>query len=249
MKSKTVFLFLAVVSLISHLGYADFLDDNPNEPKTFLMPPERVYSPPGFDSNDNVQLVITGHLPSTCFRMGATTAEVDHSTKTITIHNQAYYYAHSWCATVLVPFIKTIEVGILEAGEYKVQAENWHGSFITGENLPIQISKNSGPDDFLYAIIDDVRFKKDDVDGSSITVSGSLAGRCMELDRIDVLYRAKNIIEVLPIAKIKGQDQKGCEHEHVAFERKVSIQSPWKGKVLIHVRSLNGQSINKEVDL
>ncbi len=246
---KRGLIFLGIVcSIFQNTSYGEFMDDK-QPPKVFLMPPEQIYSPPGFDSNDNVQLVITGYLPSTCFRVGATTAEVDHSTKTITVHNNAYFYSHSWCATVQIPFIKTIDLGLLQPGEYKVQAENWHGSFIRGENLPIQPSVNSGPDDFLYAVVDEVHYSNTDGKAPMLTVTGTLTGDCMELDRIELKYRSKNIIEVLPIVKLKGDSEKECGSQLTTFERQVPIQSKGTGAMLIHARSLNGQSINKEIKL
>jgi hypothetical protein len=65
----------------------------------------------------------------------------------------------------------------------------------------------------------------------------------MNLDRVQVLYRVPNVIEVLPYVEYKSGAN--CIQSSRPFETQVAIQSPWRGKSLIHIRSLNGQSINK----
>jgi hypothetical protein len=76
---------------------------------------------------------------------------------------------------------------------------------------------------------------------------GEFNSDCMHLQEVKVLYRAENIIEVLPIATMdEGQN---CHTASIPFQSQVNIQSPWKGRTLIFVRSLNGQAISKVVDL
>jgi hypothetical protein len=53
-----------------------------------------------------------------------------------------------------------------------------------------------------------------------------------------------HVLVVLPIVEIKD---KGCEPAKIPFEVDVDLGTP-KGETLLHVRSLNGNSLNEVVD-
>ena len=50
-----------------------------------------AYVPDGFDSNDNVQVVVEGEFMNTCFRPTTPKSEVDPISGEIRITGQAYY--------------------------------------------------------------------------------------------------------------------------------------------------------------
>jgi hypothetical protein len=69
----------------------------------------------------------------------------------------------------------------------------------------------------------------------------------MSFQETKALYRTENIIEILPIASVK--ENLNCKPSHHPFEIPVALNNPWKGPTLVYVRSLNGQSIAKVLDL
>lgn len=221
-----------------------FADPLPNLPELVTIAPEHVFSPRGFDNNDNAQITIAGNLPSTCFKTGPVSTRVDHATKTVYVKNQAYFYPGCWCLQVLVPFTQTVDLGVLPVGQYQVVAEQGNGVFHQKSTLPISYSTNSGPDDYLYALVDDAQIEPAHAARSKVlTISGILASTCMDVSDVRVVYRDGSVIEVLP--KVTLRDEAECAPAKIAFKRKVKLSPNWKGETLVHVRSLNGQALNK----
>ncbi len=80
---------------------------------------QKIYVPSGFDSNDHVQIVGEGMFRNTCYRPAPSSVRVVEATKTIYIGPIAYEYA-GLCLQVVLPFERTIDVGILKAGLWKI---------------------------------------------------------------------------------------------------------------------------------
>ena len=93
-------------------------------------PIEKVFVPLGFDDNDKVEVIVHGEFPSSCYKMGPAGATVDAVGKKIVINAQAYYYPGAVCISMMVPFIKSVELpGLMAPGVYEV-------------SLPIRLSLN-----------------------------------------------------------------------------------------------------------
>ena len=60
------------------------------KPAIVVQLPENVFSPMGFDDNDNAQIVLYGNLPDTCHKAGSVRYRVDKQRKTIFIRNEVY---------------------------------------------------------------------------------------------------------------------------------------------------------------
>jgi hypothetical protein len=216
----------------------------PNLPELVTVAPHDVFAPQGFDNNDSAQVTIAGDMLNTCFKAGPATAEVDQVRKTILIRNRAYFYSSCWCLYVLVPYVKTIDLGVLPVGTYKILFEQENGKLQRKGIMPVALSANSGPDDYLYALIDEATVEpKEEGSPRTLKLSGFLTSSCMELSAVKVLYRAPNVIEVLPIVSI--ENEAGCDARKRPFVKEVSLNPPWTGLTLVHVRSLNGQALNK----
>ena len=209
-------------------------------PQLVPIPSEQVFAPPGFDDNDNVQIVIHGELINTCYKAAHAHVTVDRDKKLITVVPQAYVYDGEWCLSVLVPFTDTVDLGILPAGQYHV-VEYTQGRMVHDVILPIAQAKTASPDDYLYAPVKNAILKTG-ASGQELVLSGTFASDCMELQDVKVLYRTPHIIEVLPIASYKTGTT--CDQNPRPFETDVKLPAVDPGETLIYVRSLNGQAIN-----
>jgi hypothetical protein len=241
--SNLKYQFLVFASLLSLAAPA--LADEPGMPRLLDVTPTRVFAPPGFDSNDNAQLVLAGEFPNTCFRMGPAEARVDVERKRIFVRSRAYYYPQGWCLQTLVPFDQTVELGVLPAGEYSVHVE---GERDLRVKMPVALSVSGGPDDFLYALVDEGRTEVVSEEGQQeLIVAGKLTSSCMFIKELRTMYRARNVVEVLPIAEVRPNTI--CQPVLRPFEARVLLRRPWDGDTLVHIRSLNGKAVNRVVQL
>lgn len=239
-------VLMTVAGFQPALGFAESILDEIHLVNTL---PNRVFIPPGFDDNDNAQVVLKGNYPNTCFKTAPATAQVDRVAKKIVIQNQAYYNQSCWCLFVLVPYVQSVDIGILEAGSYSLFLEDKQKNLHPAGTLPVAIGTGPGQDDFLYAPIEDA-FVNPTTSGApsprTLTLTGTFTSDCMSIKEVRTFYRAQNVIEVLPMLDIKSGV--ACKDTSVPFQRVVKLNVPWSGSTLIHVRSMNGKAINKVVE-
>lgn len=222
------------------------------KPQAVKLIPQDTFIPPGFDDNDNAQVVISGYLPNTCYKAGGATAKVDEKEKKIYIQNTAYVYAGCWCAEVIVPYMHTINLGIIPTGQYQVLVQDEKLKFHDQGQLNVVSSKTTSPDDYLYAPVRDVFLENGDPSdthdgGPTLVIRGQYTSNCMRSHEVRVNYRDHHIIEIFPIVTMT--EGPNCHAAAIPFESKVKLQNSWSGSTLIYVRSLNGQSISKVIEL
>jgi len=222
-------------------------------PVLVTSPIDTVYTPLGFDDNDDAEIVLRGKFPDTCFKVGPTTAVVNRDEKTITVDAKAYQYSGETCLKVEAPFLQSVKMGPLPVGEYTVQVLNRDVSAL---NLKVIASQTDNPDDFLYAPVEAVSFNKGlGTQKSSGTQKIVLEGHypytflgCMKLDEVRTQVTPGRVLVVQPIAKMYT-DNADCTDQATtkAFRVEHEIDAP-EGEYLAHVRVLAGQSLNRTVD-
>lgn len=218
-------------------------------PYLITSPVETVYVPVGFDDNDNVEVILYGHLYNNCVKVGPATATVSEQTKTITVKAQSWSYYHQSCEgqEMYNPFTQPIQVGPLKAGSYQIKIEGRPEAKSTA--LVVTPHTKSTPDDFLYAPVEELSISEDfERKIQSLTLSGEFLDQpngCVVLNRIETKVVSENVIVVLPIAE--QQFGVKCSDLSVSsrFKKTVKIPGFLSGKYLIHVRVLNGQSLNR----
>lgn len=228
------------------------------QPKQEDTLPAHIFIPPGFDDNDNAQIVVDGELENTCYKVGPTTSRVDTEKKTVVVRQTMYHYTDPgcFCLEVREPYTVTVNLGVLPAGQYKVLVEKG-GEQIAKGHLPVAIAKSPNADDYLYAPVSNVYVDPgNELNPSStsnsetqIVLSGIFKNTCMEIQEVRANLRAGNIIEVLPIAQLR--EDRVCAQTIKRFEHRIAVSkllgsgsSVAHGRYLIHVRSLNGQAVN-----
>ncbi len=248
MKNKRVDLsvyFALVLGFLCNASNATPLP-NPTKPVLVTVLPNKVFVPNGFDDNDNAQVVIHGEFPNTCYKTGPTEVTVNEEAKEIRITNKAYFYNGCWCMDVQVPWSQIINVGVLSVSKYKIFAETKQGGFNLISNLDVNPATNPGPDDFPYAPVSEASVSGANTPGSKkLALKGIFNTTCMSFkEQPKVRVQPDNVIVVLPIVEIGTQ---GCQPARIPFEVEVDLGTQ-KGETLLHIRSLNGNSINQFVD-
>lgn len=201
---------------------------------------KRVYVPEGFDDNDNVQFVGEGIFSSGCYRYADTKLTIDHAQKTIRIEPQAFKYSGA-CIQVMLPFDHTVDVGLLEKGTYSV---------IQGEGLlpiaqiVVKEATTSEPDESLYAPISQALYQSRG-GANKVYLTGDFPSSCMKLVKVETHVTADAII----LQPIMEMGTTNCLEAKTSFETVVNLSAVKAGRYLLHVRSMNGKSVNNLVDV
>jgi hypothetical protein len=214
--------------------------DTPDTESTEIL---KAWVPIGFDNNDKTQVVVDGLLPNTCFKLGPYTTRVDAATKTIRLQQNLYHFS-GMCLQMIIPFTQTLDIGLLEAGDYKLVDE---ASGKALGVLPVTQAKSPNIDDFLYANMREVHVGKNVTTGQNVlTGSFDLPTRCATFRGASVHYYPE-VIVVQPLLNRIGTAACGADMKRLEFQ--VNLKPGLKGTYLLHVRSMSGQAINRLVEL
>lgn len=199
------------------------------------VPSEHLYIPKGYDSNDNIELIVEGYLPNLCYKNPGTDIEI----KGNQIHVQLNAFSRDdgqvACAEMIVPFVHTFSIGILDQGNYEVIVNNKQ----RGE-LFVEESTSSAIDDHIYANVESVQRVAGE---SRVVVKGHHPSDCLEFDRFEIFHNDKDVYSVLPITK---QVADFCPLKMIPFSYELDIPNYLDSdRVLLHLRSLNGRSVNE----
>jgi len=197
-----------------------------------------VFVPVGFDDNDEVVVVLDGYLPNSCYKVEGAKVSVDANTKKVEVTQMARRWPGP-CLLALVPFSSTVSVGMLPKGEFTVTS---YGA--AEEKLAVGEATSAGPDDFLYAPVDHASIAPTAASGQvSAVLEGRFTNSCMAIEEVRVIDSGKTL-EVLPIMKV--EDRSDCRSNvEIPFRKYVELPAGLgDGRHLLHVRSLNGRSVN-----
>lgn len=223
-------------------------------PASINAPVQKIYVPNGFDSNDNVQVVMSGTFPNSCYKTGSTGSSVDLQSNTVLVWAKAFDYSGAGhiCTQALVPFIQEVNVGILPSGKYKVK---FASDPSISNTLTVDPHRIESPDDHLYAPVQsamvlDAEIKADDSDNylrKTLTLSGKfpyLFVGCLIMKEVIVRNTPNDVLVAMPVAEEIDDARCGQEGTH-NFKVDVPINEVLTGDVLLHVRVMNGHSLNQ----
>lgn len=237
---STVSALAFVGSLISGAAFAD-------TGKLVPSPVEKLLIPNGFDDNDNAEVIVHGHYRDSCFKTGPTKVKVDHARKVVTIFPYSIQYTDGACADMIVPFVQSVKVGILNEGNYKVQVGN---SNVKDGFIPVAHRVVETPDDFLYAPVDDAYIEQQGREQTLVlrgTYPRTYVG-CAIISNVRAHVEGELLV-VQPVMELLS-DADECRRRKwkPQFVEKVELQQPLGiGDNVIHVRVLSGNSLNKLV--
>ncbi len=200
---------------------------------------ERVFVPTGFDDNDDVEVVVDGVFPDTCYHIVPGTFEVDVATGSVTLFPKARR-SDALCLMLPVPYTYVFNLGKMPMGRFRVKT--WDGA-ITRE-LPVAEAASGGPDNELYAAIDNATIERHPDGTMRVVLEGMYTNTCMGWDRTEVINANAEVFEILPIVKIA--DRADCRNEKFPFKGvSVILPNVPPGRFLAHVRAMHGGSVNR----
>jgi hypothetical protein len=210
---------------------------------------EKIFIPEGYDTTDVVEVVLKGYFLDACNTLESPLVLIDSENKIITITPRSYRMEQDLCVQMISPFTQVINLGRLLQGGYRINITSQ--PHIDAE-LKVESSKTQNTDNFLYAPVEYADVKK--VSNSSITIT--LHGRypllkkgCMQIKGVIAHEYKNNVITLQPISEIR--DDATCESDPVGadFSYSVALEKITAGETLIHVRTLNGGSYNRIVEI
>jgi hypothetical protein len=229
MKNLLTLLFIANSAMaIAHAG----------TPVETLVPVDHIYSPKGFDSNDNSEVVISGYLPNLCHKSPSTEVKVIGNQIEITVKALFYEPNNPFCPEVIVPFIQAVNVGLLDKGLYQIRV-NGQTPYEQNSQLTVAEATSSSVDDYVYANVDWI---DKGAGGRTVYLKGYNPSDCFVFDRIEITDNGKDTYSIQPKMK---QVTDFCPMKMVPFALEMEVPAALTSKkVLLHVRSMNGNSVN-----
>jgi len=202
-----------------------------------------AFVPIGFDDNDKIEIMVAGIFPSTCHKVGPYDFRVDESSRSIFIEQKAYVYPGQ-CLRMMVPFTSLINLKIIKDGNYSLRDAK------TGEllgELPVTRATVPEADEHLYAQVKDAYIHTTEDAKTELHLKGVFASRCMKIQETKVGYH-KDVIVVQPILERTAPIEQ-CGNQMTRFHIKKELKKGLKGTQLLHVRVMDGKSINQLVEL
>lgn len=215
---------------------------------------EAFVAPKGYDTNDNVEIIIDGKLPNACFEIYKSNVDVDQKKFEITLQQlvkvknitecQANHQDHQNIPMWPIQYTNRLELGNLKAGTYKVNYNT--GTTVTTKTFEVSATVSSGIDDFLYAPISNAFIPEliYSTDSAEVILTGILTNTCMNFNGEVEVQRMGNVFIVLPKMSLNTFTQ--CSPTQIPLQSIVSLGAIKKeGRYLVHVRSTTGRSVNK----
>ncbi len=208
------------------------------------IPVQKVYTPEGFNSNENSQIVVTGTLPNLCHKSPLVKKQITDKEIKIELTSLSYDVTNTYCPEAILPFEKTIDLGELEEGNYNVVINE--GTQVQQEEKLIVESADpvNGNENLIYANITDIQISEDDP--TAIRLKAYNPSTCFEIDEIKINSDQNGTYTVSPILK---QRDEFCAYKMVPFD--IDIKLPIQEgdeNILLHVKTMDGDSINRIIN-
>ena len=251
MKSFIMPTFFAAVSSLS-LVVSQSANAQSVMPVLRNAPIDQIFVPQGFDDNDTVEVILHGHFSDSCNKIGPALGSVDEASSTVVVGARAFSYNGNECIPMSIPFVQSVKLGQLKAGTYQVQLRGFEST--VSKTLTVVPATVATADDNLYAPVEDLSFTQNVKDPSSfkLVVGGlfpKVEGGCLKVKELKAfLAPSPDVLVVLPIAEFE-KDVAKCPATQNPRDRMFRVSKKLKldlkNDLLIHVRVLNGLSLNK----
>jgi len=227
--------FLLALAMMPALGFASI----PVVSYEANVPVDHVYSPAGFDSNDNSEVVISGFLPNLCYKAPQHMVNVKDGKINISVKAIKNQRGLGFCADVIVPYIEYVNLGVLDKGKYDISV-NENSQWEKRSKMQIAEASSSSIDEVVYANVEEV--VKSDDGSRKVILKGHNPSDCFELKEIEVKDNGVDVYSVLPKMK---QVRAFCPKKMIPFSYEFEVpQNLDADKVLLHVRVMDGRSVN-----
>lgn len=236
--------FLLIVMLLSFHAFAT--------PQIKEVDLEEVFVvKKGYDSNDNIEVTFLAKLPSACFSPG-------HYNLTQLSGNEfrlSFFIKKKGISSCAgeekiqlknpVYYSKTISLGELAAGEYKITFADQ--TKLRTKSFRVTKALANTLDDMEYApvsnaFIPELVYTTSD---AQVILSGIITTTCMDIFDEDIkVTRQGDVFVIIP--KAQTIENPLCQKTEIPLQKIISLGSLKKpGSYLIHIRSQSGLSVNK----
>lgn len=203
----------------------------------------------GYDSNDEVEITLYGSLPSPCYKidkMNITPTNRNTSfTISVTMKKKRLRGCEQTIYKAPVNFSKVISLGELAAGNYSFKYLSKEGQ--KSKSMTVAVAQSDSIDESLYAPISNAFIPELMYKGENavVVLTGIFHTNCLSLDSNDIEVITKdNIFIILPKSKLTSIQN--CNDKKYPIREIVNLGTiSKKGNYLIHIRSLNGGSVNQ----
>ncbi len=211
-----------------------------------LSPLDHLYVPAGYDSNDAVEVVVTGAFPNPCYSRNQVEVRVKDALIDIRVTSLAPASgpksASIVCPQMIVPFKEVVSIGNLQGGKYLVRV-NAQGRNKLLDTLTVAEASSSAIDDHVYSAIEWVEQKG----ANQFVLHGVRYSPCFELADIKAVSNGKDTVSLLPIMR-QVSDFCPMKGMPVSYPVRLDFSSLKTRRPLLHVRTLDGKSVNSIVN-
>lgn len=237
MSSHNALVFYRTLSMVAFAALAS-TPARADDPVVDVQP-QRVFVPTGFDDNDDVEIVVDGVFSNSCYRLVKGEATIDAERREVVLHPRARV-ASGMCLPILVPYTYVFEVGKLPAGLFTIRT----GDAVADKTLSVAEATSAGPDDELYAAIDNATVEQRPDGKFQVVLEGTYTSTCMRWKGAQVVHKDPEVLEVMPVVQIVPGA--GCRDVTYPFKGvAVPLPDVPPGRFLLHVRSMHGGSLNR----
>ncbi|NCN27091.1 hypothetical protein GW915_05895 [bacterium] len=215
---------------------------------------QRVFVPlNGYDDNDTVEVVIDGYLPNSCYTLEQHVVERNAEDNSFSIKQYAVQQMGGLCAesnsedprlTTLVPYTNTIVLGKVDAGSYKVE---FTPDRVSTQNRAFNVTQApvTTIDTLPYAMVTNVQISDLVQSGNHIAaeISGTLNNSCYHFNDTVRVEKVDDVLVVLPTITVDMSQP--CLMFVRTFSKTVDLGAYSADRYLLHVRSMNGKSLNR----
>ena len=188
------------------------------------VPIDKIYSAKNYTDTDEVQIIITGTLPSECYHLTNTTVSLERL-GFLKIVQYATEDRDRMCPYNLVTYEKSIVLGKLLAGSYLIHSDK------TQVRATIVISRSSRSPQPYPAPVTEASIRN-----GLLHLKGVFPNPCVSLDRVDVAYQ-QDVISANPIMTACDRVSEALE---IPFALDVKLDNTPKERFLLHVKTANG---------
>jgi len=214
------------------------------------LPIKGVYAPSvGYDDNDPIVVTIDTELPNSCYLQSLSQAIVNAEQRAIKVHQFADRTRDGVCAAndeslpvqIRNPIAIVTEavVGTLREGDYRFEYSSSTGPLTRA--LHVDHAAASTIDNVSYATVTNA-FAPAFVSATEATfevrLTGTLSSSCTEVFEVKTTF-VDDVLIVLP--KVR-QTSDFCMPAVRPFYRIINVETPTRGKYLLHARSQGGTS-------
>jgi hypothetical protein len=204
---------------------------------------DHIFVPKGFDSNDTIEVVVSGSFADSCHgRNGVTVEKRNQQVVLNMIAVERTPVDPEQCLSMKIPFMETVNLGQLDAGTYQV-ISMVNGKVVQAETLTVTEPLSEAVDNHIYAMVERIDFGFTGGLGGEALLIAQAPSSCIELDHVEYLSNGRDTLSILPIMKKVSEV---CDENQSRFviPIKYDLGQFNHTELLLSVRSIDGRSVN-----